>query len=61
MYRRMAEHKLSTNSLHASLQLWYKSNQKKCSDRLCGLVVRAPGHRSRGLGSIPGATRFSEK
>jgi hypothetical protein len=28
---------------------------------LCGLVVRVPGYRSRGLGSIPGATRFSEK
>jgi hypothetical protein len=27
---------------------------------LCGLVVRVPGYRSRGLGSIPGATRFSE-
>jgi hypothetical protein len=30
-------------------------------DRLCGLVVRVPGYRSRGLGSIPGSTRFSEK
>jgi hypothetical protein len=29
-------------------------------DRLCGLVDRVPGYRSRGLGSIPGATRFSE-
>jgi hypothetical protein len=26
-------------------------------DRLCGIVVRVPGYRSRG----PGATRFSEK
>jgi hypothetical protein len=31
------------------------------NDRLCGLVVRAPGYRSRGQGSIPRATRFSEK
>jgi hypothetical protein len=31
-------------------------------DRLCGLVVSVPGYRSRGPGSIPGATRFfSEK
>jgi hypothetical protein len=30
-------------------------------DRLCGLVVRVLGYRSRGPGSIPGATRFSEK
>jgi hypothetical protein len=27
-------------------------------DHLCGLVVRIPGYRSRGPGSIPGATRF---
>jgi hypothetical protein len=31
------------------------------SDRLCSLVVRVPGYRSRGPSSIPGATRFSEK
>jgi hypothetical protein len=30
-------------------------------DHLCGLVVRVPGYRSRSPGSIPGATRFSEK
>jgi hypothetical protein len=30
-------------------------------DRLCGLVVRVPGYRSRGPGSIPGSTRFCEK
>jgi hypothetical protein len=30
-------------------------------DRLCGLLVRVPSYRSRGPGSIPGATRFSEK
>jgi hypothetical protein len=29
-------------------------------DHLCGLVVRVLGYRSRGPGSIPGATRFSE-
>jgi hypothetical protein len=30
-------------------------------DRLCGLSVRVPGYRSRGSGSIPSATRLSEK
>jgi hypothetical protein len=30
-------------------------------DRLCGLVVGLPGYRSRGPGSIPCATRISEK
>jgi hypothetical protein len=28
---------------------------------LCGLAVTVPGYKSRGPGSIPGATRFSEK
>jgi hypothetical protein len=30
-------------------------------DHLCGLVVRVPGYRSRGLGSITSGTRFSER
>jgi hypothetical protein len=30
-------------------------------DRPCSLVVRVPRYRSRNPGSIPGATRFSEK
>jgi hypothetical protein len=30
-------------------------------NRLCGLVVRVTGYRSRCPGSIPGATRFSGK
>jgi hypothetical protein len=30
-------------------------------DLLCGLVVRVPGYRPKGPGSIPEATRFSEK
>jgi hypothetical protein len=30
-------------------------------DRLCDLVIRVPGYRSRGPGSITGATEFSEK
>jgi hypothetical protein len=30
-------------------------------NRLCGLVVRAPGCRSRGPGSVPGTTTFYEK
>jgi hypothetical protein len=31
------------------------------ADRFCGLVARIPGYRSRGPGSIPVATTFSEK
>jgi hypothetical protein len=30
-------------------------------DLFCGLVVRVPGYRFRGLGSIPSTTTFSEK
>jgi hypothetical protein len=30
-------------------------------DYLCGLMVRVPGYRSRGPGSIPSTIRFSEK
>jgi hypothetical protein len=30
-------------------------------DRLCGLVVRVPGYRSWGPGSISGGTKFSKK
>jgi hypothetical protein len=30
-------------------------------DRFCDLVVRVPGYRSRGPGSILGVTTFSEK
>jgi hypothetical protein len=33
----------------------------KRTDHFNGLVVRVPGHRYRGPGSNPGATRFSEK
>jgi hypothetical protein len=34
---------------------------QKDIDRLCGQVVRVLGYRFRSPGSIPGATRFSEK
>jgi hypothetical protein len=30
---------------------------ESCSDRLCGLVVRVPGYRSRDPGSIPITTQ----
>jgi hypothetical protein len=39
----------------ARLNLCYIDN------RFCDLVVRVLGYRSRGPGSIPGATRYSEK
>jgi hypothetical protein len=40
------------------LHFYILSAQK---DHLCGLVVRVPGYRSRGPGSVPGAARFSDK
>jgi hypothetical protein len=45
----------------------FRTWEQKCNpynrehDRLCGLMVKVPGYRSRCPGSIPGATRFSEK
>jgi hypothetical protein len=39
-----------------SLLLFYQTKEG-----LCGLVVSVPAYRSRGPGSNPGATRFSEK
>jgi hypothetical protein len=44
----------------ASALVWF-SNFLKYLVSLCGLVVRVSGYRSRGLGSIPCTTRFSEK
>jgi hypothetical protein len=44
-----------------SLKRQYKRRKfvflTKGSGLLCGLVVRVPGYRSGGLGSIPGTTR----
>jgi hypothetical protein len=37
------------------------SSSSSSSDHLCVIVVRVPGYRSRGPGSIPGATGFSKK
>jgi hypothetical protein len=41
-----------------SIALLYFYSYMCSGDRLRGLVVRVPGYRSRGPGSIPGATRF---
>jgi hypothetical protein len=57
--------------LEAGQELCYRNDYDKkreadfkqvcfCSDRLCGLVVRVLGYRSRGPGSIPGTTRRKE-
>jgi hypothetical protein len=35
--------------------------RSRSTDRLCGLVVKIYVYRSKGPGSIPGASRFSEK
>jgi hypothetical protein len=42
-------------------QTWIFFGKPPKLDRLCGLVVRVPNYRSRGPGSIPGTTRYSEK
>jgi hypothetical protein len=58
------------NFLQSSLKRYHFKGIFKVTDlhqftyvefTLCGLVVRVPGYRTRGPGSIPGATTFSEK
>jgi hypothetical protein len=39
--------------------IWLSTDYTLHFDHLCGLVVRAPGYRSRGPDSISGTTRFS--
>jgi hypothetical protein len=41
--------------------VYCKVDRASCDVFTSGLVIRVPGYRSRGTGSIPGATRFSEK
>jgi hypothetical protein len=45
------------------LQTFVHNNDENNNNihRFYGLVVRVPCYRSRGPGSIPGTTRFSEK
>jgi hypothetical protein len=52
---------LSANACFKSGWLHKNANLNILDICLCGLVVRVPGYKSRGAGSIPGATRFSEK
>jgi hypothetical protein len=49
--------------LYASINLtsMIKISYIERMDGLCGQLVRVPGYRHRGTGSIPCATRFSEK
>jgi hypothetical protein len=48
-------------TIHNELRRIIKYAALVVRDHLCGLVVRVPGCRSRGPGSIPCATRFFEK
>jgi hypothetical protein len=46
------------NSIKINENINVLMNSMKNRDRLCGLVVRIPGYRSRGPGSITGTPRF---
>jgi hypothetical protein len=52
---------------HYTVKVMFKNNIKLeiryaiINDRLCGLVVRVPGYRSRGPGSILSTSSFSVK
>jgi hypothetical protein len=53
-----------TNSLLVSFKVsvfFFRVSMLSPNDHLCCLVVRVLGYRSRGPGSIPGTTRFSDK
>jgi hypothetical protein len=53
--------KLGSSSSTVSFVLLHYLCLSTNKDRPCGLVIRIPGNRSRGPGSIPGATRFSKE
>jgi hypothetical protein len=46
--------------IQGHLTVTFKLKIGLCKDRLCGLVARVPGYRSRGSGSASGATRVFE-
>jgi hypothetical protein len=50
----------SVNNIQNTLFLFIFVFLNEIKDRLCGLVVRVPGYRSRGPGSDSGSARFSE-
>jgi hypothetical protein len=53
---------ISAGRDNGNIEIWKQDGRVlRHTDRLCGLVVRVPGYRSRGPGSISGATTFSEK
>jgi hypothetical protein len=59
----MVAHIISVN-FNSSVLLSHLTQRKAAfltGYSLCGLVVRVPGYRSRGPGSIPGAAKLSEK
>jgi hypothetical protein len=51
----LANHSTNYSTL---IRGWHNRPNSGRRDRLCGLVVRVPGYRSRGKGSILGATSF---
>jgi hypothetical protein len=52
---------LTANSGQREAKMLHALSTMAHRDCLCGLVVRVAGYRFRGPGSIPSATRFSEK
>jgi hypothetical protein len=55
------KYKLLRTSLRCFLQPPIVPSLLSPNHRLYGLMLRDPGYRSRGSGSIPSAARFSEK
>jgi hypothetical protein len=55
---RLAASKQTMHRVHMERFSLKKLNEVEEEDRLCGLVVKVPGYRYRGPGSIPGDTRL---
>jgi hypothetical protein len=56
-FRNEVKKNLGIFSFHLLVPIYYEVRET-VNDRLCGLVVRVPGSRSRGPGSIPDTARF---
>jgi hypothetical protein len=60
-YRLLVRKLVGKRPLGRPRRRWVDNIKMDLGEVVCGLVVRILDYRSRGLGSIPGTTRLSEK
>jgi hypothetical protein len=56
----LASYSTSEDTVEEDIVCWSNNKQYNCWNSTA-LVVKVPGYRSRGPGSIPGAIRFTDK